>query len=169
MPFFPGNVSLQQWFEYCKNGKKKNCPVCKQSCSNANVGRLYFQSVGDQNDVSLSQKPDLDEETPEELRGEVKRLEGKVSGLNSVLEEKQKNLETVCSQVHVFLFTFWYFGCLKVVSDHILMSYFQLTIMSSQKIHFCLVLPIFGTKNYQPAVILYMFSLYNCVLLSFSI
>lgn len=76
--------------------------MCKQSCSNANVGRLYFQSVGDPNDISSSQKSHLDEETPEELRGEVKRLEGKVSGLTSVLEEKQKNLETVCAQLLVF-------------------------------------------------------------------
>ncbi|GMQ07504.1 hypothetical protein CsSME_00051663 [Camellia sinensis var. sinensis] len=34
-------LCIQQWFEYYSNGKKRNCPVYKQTCSEANVGRLY--------------------------------------------------------------------------------------------------------------------------------
>ncbi|CAK9156720.1 unnamed protein product [Ilex paraguariensis] len=93
-------LCLQQWFEYCTNGKKKNCPVCKQTCSEVNVGRLYFQSVGDTNDPStLSQKPRDCEENPEELRREVKRLEGKVSGLSLALESQQKEFNDVSEEV----------------------------------------------------------------------
>ncbi|KAK4339326.1 hypothetical protein RND71_040788 [Anisodus tanguticus] len=89
-------TSLQQWFEYCTNGKKKNCPVCKQTCTEKNTNRLFFQSVGDPNDPSLSQQPhDFEGGTPCELRNEVKRLEGKVLKLASTLEQQQKDLKEV--------------------------------------------------------------------------
>ncbi|KAM7508620.1 hypothetical protein LguiA_019073 [Lonicera macranthoides] len=95
-------LCIQQWFEYCANGKKKNCPVCKQTCSEGSVSRLYFQSVGDLNDQSLSQKPLWHcEENPEELRREVKRLENKVLGLISVLECQQKDLEEVNGELGI--------------------------------------------------------------------
>lgn len=81
--------------------------MCKQSCSNANVTRLYFQSLGDSNDNNSSQRPQIYDETPEELRSEVKRLECKVSGLTSSLEEKEKSLEAACAQVCGFLIYFW--------------------------------------------------------------
>ncbi|KAK2995839.1 hypothetical protein RJ640_006178, partial [Escallonia rubra] len=86
---------LWSWFEYCSNGKKKNCPVCKQTCSEANVARLYFQSVGDQNDLSASQSTHGYFEDPKELQREVKRLERKAVGLNSVVENQQKELNAV--------------------------------------------------------------------------
>ncbi|CDP08760.1 unnamed protein product [Coffea canephora] len=95
-------LCLQQWFEYCTNGKKKNCPVCKQTCSNANVGRLYFQSVGDPNDPGLTQKAGNYEENPEELRNEVRRLEGKVLGLSSALEQLQKSSEAVNAELCMY-------------------------------------------------------------------
>ncbi|XP_060218528.1 uncharacterized protein LOC132645528 [Lycium barbarum] len=89
-------LCLQQWFEYCTNGKKKNCPVCKQTCTEKNTNRLYFQSVGDPNDPSLSQQPhDFEGGTPCELRNEVKRLEGKVLKLASTLEQQQEDLKEV--------------------------------------------------------------------------
>ncbi|KAK1376183.1 Potyviral helper component protease-interacting protein 1 [Heracleum sosnowskyi] len=88
-------LCIQQWFEYCTNGKKKNCPVCKQTCSEKNVSRLYFQSVGDPHDQSLSQKLQNCEENPEELRQEATRLEGKVSALSSALELQKKDLKEV--------------------------------------------------------------------------
>ncbi|KAJ8529230.1 hypothetical protein K7X08_036065 [Anisodus acutangulus] len=89
-------LCLQQWFEYCTNGKKKNCPVCKQTCTEKNTNRLFFQSVGDPNDPSLSQQPhDFEGGTPCELRNEVKRLEGKVLKLASTLEQQQKDLKEV--------------------------------------------------------------------------
>ncbi|KAL2468745.1 RING/U-box superfamily protein [Forsythia ovata] len=91
-------LCLQQWFEYCPNGKKRNCPVCKQTCSEAKVGRLYFQSISDPNDSSLSQKPHDYEENSEELQTEVKRLEGKVLGLSSALEKQQKEFKEVIDQ-----------------------------------------------------------------------
>jgi TRAF-interacting protein len=60
------------------------------------VTRLYFQSIGDLNDQNLSQKPAQScGESPEALRIEVKRLENKVSGLNSAVERQQKDLEQV--------------------------------------------------------------------------
>lgn len=76
--------------------KKRNCPICKQACTNANVGRLYFQSVGDTNE---SQKPHNHDENPEELRQEVNRLEGKVANLASTLEQQQKKFSEVKDQV----------------------------------------------------------------------
>ncbi|KAL0397942.1 UNVERIFIED_CONTAM: hypothetical protein Scaly_0242600 [Sesamum calycinum] len=96
-------LCLQQWFEYCPKTKKRNCPICKQSCTNANVGRLYFQSVGDPNDSNTSQKPRNYEENPEELQKEVNRLEGKVVALASSLEQQQKEFKEVKDQVTAFL------------------------------------------------------------------
>ncbi|KAH6829979.1 RING/U-box superfamily protein [Perilla frutescens var. hirtella] len=87
-------LCLQQWFEYCPNLKKRSCPICKQACTNATVGRLYFQSVGDTNDCS-SQKPCDFEKNPEELQNEVNRLEGKVGALASSLEQQQKEYKEV--------------------------------------------------------------------------
>ncbi|XP_073148062.1 uncharacterized protein [Henckelia pumila] len=92
-------LCLQQWFEYCPKGKKRNCPVCKQTCTNANVWRLYFQSIGDTNDSSLSQKPLDHEENPKELRNKVTRLEGKVVALESTLEQQQKDSREVKNQL----------------------------------------------------------------------
>ncbi|KAL6982063.1 hypothetical protein U1Q18_023679 [Sarracenia purpurea var. burkii] len=89
-------LCLQQWFEYCSNAKKKNCPVCKQVCSEANAGRLYFQSVGDQ---SLSQKPANYEEDTGELRREIEKLLGKVSGLRSALERYQKDVKELSEEL----------------------------------------------------------------------
>ncbi|KAL9672556.1 hypothetical protein QQ045_028807 [Rhodiola kirilowii] len=86
-------LCLQQWFEYCSN-KKNSCPVCKQTCSLKQAGRLYFQSVGDQNDISISQKRHDAHECPE-LQNEVKRLELKVSALTSTSEHQQKSLKDV--------------------------------------------------------------------------
>ncbi|KAJ4728213.1 E3 ubiquitin-protein ligase TRAIP-like [Melia azedarach] len=89
-------LCLQQWFEYCSSAKKCTCPVCKQSCSPKNVSRLYFQSLGDQIDLTIPQKPRNPElEDPEILRGQVKRLEVKVSRLNSALESQQKELKEI--------------------------------------------------------------------------
>ncbi|XP_052192107.1 uncharacterized protein LOC127801222 [Diospyros lotus] len=89
-------LCLQQWFEYCSNRKKKNCPVCKQACAEANVGRLYFQSVGD---PTQSQKPVDCEENPAELRMEVEKLKGKVLGLNSALERQEKDVEDLTKEL----------------------------------------------------------------------
>ncbi|RVW47055.1 hypothetical protein CK203_097698 [Vitis vinifera] len=86
-------LCLQQWFEYCANKKKNSCPVCKQTCSLNGVNRLYFQSIGDASDPTVSQKPLNIEEDPGALRREVKRLEVKVAGLTSVLERNQKDLK----------------------------------------------------------------------------
>lgn len=96
-------TSLQQWFEYCAKGKKKNCPVCKQACSEENANRLYFQSIGDPNVTSLTQKPPDYEEDHWELQNEVKRLERKVLGLTSTLEKQLKDLKEVNAEVIVHL------------------------------------------------------------------
>ena len=63
------------------------------------MGRLYFQSVGDPNDLGLTQKEGNYGENPEELRNEVRRLEGKVIGLSSALEQLQKSSEAVNAEV----------------------------------------------------------------------
>ncbi|KAG8663752.1 hypothetical protein MANES_01G252600v8 [Manihot esculenta] len=86
-------LCLQQWFEYCSNSRKCSCPVCKQSCTGINVARLYFQSLGDQNEPFMSQKVIDCKEDPELLRGEVRRLEVKVSGLTSNLERQGKEIQ----------------------------------------------------------------------------
>ncbi|KAF3950763.1 hypothetical protein CMV_023521 [Castanea mollissima] len=95
-------LCLQQWFEYCSSAKKCSCPVCKQSCSASNVNRLYFQSVGDSNDLILSQN--VEDEDPRELRGQVQRLEVKVKGLSSLLERQGKELKDVNDQVNSIAF-----------------------------------------------------------------
>ncbi|XP_051129215.1 uncharacterized protein LOC127250068 [Andrographis paniculata] len=92
-------LCLQQWFEYCPNLKKKSCPICKQACTNANVGRLYFQSVGDPTDCTLPQKSNNYDRNPEELQKEVNRLEGKALALASSLEQQQKEFKQVNDQL----------------------------------------------------------------------
>ncbi|KAG5607018.1 hypothetical protein H5410_028510 [Solanum commersonii] len=87
-----------QWFEYCAKGKKKNCPVCKQACSEENANRLYFQSIGDPNVTSLTQKPPDYKEDHRESKNEVKRLERKVEGLTSTLEKQMKDLKDMSMQ-----------------------------------------------------------------------
>ncbi|XP_027773083.1 uncharacterized protein LOC107018464 isoform X3 [Solanum pennellii] len=96
---FLNRFGLQQWFEYCTKGKKKNCPVCKQACSEENANRLYFQSIGDPNVTSLTQKPPDYEEDHWELQNEVKRLERKVVGLTSTLEKQLKDLKEVNAEL----------------------------------------------------------------------
>ncbi|KAG2330970.1 hypothetical protein Bca52824_002150 [Brassica carinata] len=84
-------LCLQQWFEYCPSTNKRNCPICKQKCHLRDPFRLYFQSSGNQIDSIASHKV---EEDPVLLRGEVKRLQGKIQNLTSALEGQQKqNLE----------------------------------------------------------------------------
>lgn len=104
--FFLAKFSLQQWFEYCKNGKK-TCPVCKQACKEKNVGRLYFQSVGETIEASFTQKLRDCEQNPEELRREVKRLQGRVFGLDSALEKHQKDLKDITEEVR-YHFVFYF-------------------------------------------------------------
>ncbi|KAL6569558.1 hypothetical protein OROMI_014072 [Orobanche minor] len=96
---FMSSGNLQQWFEYCPNVKKRNCPMCKQTCTNENVGRLYFQSIGDTSESSLSQKHHNYDENPEELRREVNRLDGKVVAMASTLELQQKEFKEVKDQL----------------------------------------------------------------------
>ncbi|KAI3741332.1 hypothetical protein L1987_59004 [Smallanthus sonchifolius] len=90
-------ICIQQWFEYCSKGKKK-CPICKQTCTASDVSRLYFQSVGDSNDTNLSQKTQTHKEDPEELKLEVRRLEGRISVLNSNLENRENFLINIIDE-----------------------------------------------------------------------
>ncbi|XP_013628624.1 PREDICTED: uncharacterized protein LOC106334798 [Brassica oleracea var. oleracea] len=90
-------LCLQQWFEYCPSTNKRNCPICKQKCHLKDPFRLYFQSSGNQTDSIASQKV---EEDPVLLRGEVKRLQGKIQNLASVLEGQQKQNLEVSDQLH---------------------------------------------------------------------
>ncbi|KAI7733660.1 hypothetical protein M8C21_028603, partial [Ambrosia artemisiifolia] len=93
-------LCIQQWFEYCSKGKKQ-CPICKQTCSVANVSRLYFQSPSDSNDPSLSQVLQPHKEDPDELKLEVRRLEGKINVLNSALEYRDNELENIRNELSV--------------------------------------------------------------------
>ncbi|KAL8192342.1 hypothetical protein R6Q57_027527 [Mikania cordata] len=93
-------LCIQQWFEYCSKGKKK-CPICKQKCSESNVSRLYFQSVGDSDDSNLSQKPQTCKENPEELKLEVRRLEGKIRGLSLSLESRENDFINIIDELSV--------------------------------------------------------------------
>lgn len=111
-------TSLQQWFEYCAKGRKKNCPVCKQACSEENANRLYFQSISDPDDKSLTQKPRDYEEDHRELTNEVKRLERKVLRLTSTLEKQQKDFKEVNAEVNgssCYIFGFHEFTEYKAV------------------------------------------------------
>ncbi|GMP43638.1 hypothetical protein CsSME_00012920 [Camellia sinensis var. sinensis] len=87
-------LCLQQCIEYCSNAKKKRCPVCKQAFSEANVSRLYFQSVG-----NLYQKSINCEDNPGELRREIETLEGEVLGLRSAIERYQKDVEELSKEL----------------------------------------------------------------------
>lgn len=76
--------------------------MCKQTCVGKDVARLYFQSVGDANDSMLAKKPaDWVEKDPELLRSEVKRLEMKVSVLNSTLETQGKDLKELQEELQL--------------------------------------------------------------------
>lgn len=96
--------SLQQWFEYSSKGKKHTCPICKQGCRASDACRLYFQSVGDANNSVKPSKCFELEEDAGVLRREVKRLEVKVSGLNSQVEGQTKELEGLNEEVFLFYF-----------------------------------------------------------------
>ncbi|GAU26498.1 hypothetical protein TSUD_361310 [Trifolium subterraneum] len=87
------SICGHQWFEYCATSKKHTCPVCKQGCKAKDACRLYFQSIGDVNESIVTQKQVGVEEDAGVLRKEVKRLEGKVSGLSTVLEKQTKELD----------------------------------------------------------------------------
>ncbi|WCJ22708.1 RING/U-box superfamily protein [Euphorbia peplus] len=92
-------LCLQQWFEYCKGSRK--CPVCKQNCNGSSVARLYFQSLGEQNEVCVSKKRIEGDEDPEVLRGEVARLEMKVSGFSSISELQAKEINQLSEELHI--------------------------------------------------------------------
>lgn len=91
-------LCIQQWFEYCPKGKKRNCPVCKQNCPKDSVFRLYFQSVGDS---ASTQKPTSFDENPVELQIEVEKLKGKVIALSSALERQQKDAKVLSEELCV--------------------------------------------------------------------
>ncbi|KAH7692365.1 TRAF-interacting protein [Dioscorea alata] len=81
-------LCLQQWLEYCPSGKKPTCPVCKQSCSQESLTRLYFQSSGDATQLLPSDGIDA-----EALAEQVKRLEGKLSSMTSNFQSQQMHLQ----------------------------------------------------------------------------
>ncbi|CAN1148376.1 hypothetical protein LINPERHAP2_LOCUS16433 [Linum perenne] len=88
-----------QWFEYCSVKKKYSCPVCKQICQVSDVARLYFQSLGDPADSSVSQCKGKVAD-PEFLDGEIRRLEGKVSGLTSTLDSQGKEIKRLNGELY---------------------------------------------------------------------
>ncbi|XP_076906801.1 uncharacterized protein LOC143563046 [Bidens hawaiensis] len=90
-------LCIQETFEFFSKGKKK-CPICKQTCSASDVSRLYFQSVGDSNN---SQKPQTQED-PNELKLEVRRLEGKINELNLALERRENDLKNMNNELCVY-------------------------------------------------------------------
>ncbi|KAI4303386.1 hypothetical protein MLD38_039026 [Melastoma candidum] len=92
---------LQQWFEYCPKTKKHSCPVCKQTCAANKVCRLYFQSFGDGTDASPRGLVvrGRDEDDPTMLKKEVHRLEAKVGGLTSVVDQQGKDLKVLNSEL----------------------------------------------------------------------
>lgn len=91
---------MQQWFEYCPSTNKRNCPICKQKCSLKDPCRLYFQSSGNQIDLIDARKTVEIEDDPVLLRGEVKRLEGKIHNLTSALEAHIKENAEVSDKVN---------------------------------------------------------------------
>ncbi|XP_038683261.1 uncharacterized protein LOC119983643 [Tripterygium wilfordii] len=95
-------LCLQQWFEYSSSAKRCSCPVCKQTCSTSNAARLYFQSLGDQNDSTMLHKRIDGEEDPEVLREQLKRLEAKASALTSTLEHQEKGLKEVNEELCIY-------------------------------------------------------------------
>ncbi|XP_010934625.1 uncharacterized protein [Elaeis guineensis] len=91
-------LCIQQWLEYCPEGKKPTCPVCKQFCAHHSPIRLYFQSTGDPTQIALSQKLSSEADA-EPLAEEVRRLELKVSALTSNFENQQKHLSKLNDEV----------------------------------------------------------------------
>ncbi|XP_021850473.1 uncharacterized protein [Spinacia oleracea] len=99
-------LCLQQWFEYSKGTRKQTCPVCKQGCTQKSVGRLYFQSIGDpicsQSQIDTQKRSNYgNDESPELLRLEVKRLEAKVSGLSSALDLHQNDAKELTCKLQI--------------------------------------------------------------------
>ncbi|XP_010544412.1 PREDICTED: E3 ubiquitin-protein ligase TRAIP-like [Tarenaya hassleriana] len=94
-------LCLQQWFEYCSSSNKRTCPVCKQKCLVKDACRLFFQSAGNQCDSIASQKVADLEGDPTVLRGEVQRLQGKISGLSSAMEGQKKEIVEVSNELRL--------------------------------------------------------------------
>ncbi|KAJ0964073.1 hypothetical protein J5N97_029195 [Dioscorea zingiberensis] len=85
-------LCLQQWLEYCPSDKKATCPVCKQSCSQKNLTRLYFQSSGDATQL-------YSEVDAEALAEKVNRLEGKLCSMTSTLQSQQLHINELNQQL----------------------------------------------------------------------
>ncbi|PIA49135.1 hypothetical protein AQUCO_01300180v1 [Aquilegia coerulea] len=89
-------LCLQQWLEYCSGTKKCTCPVCKQRCTQEDVGRLYFQSIGDANDTQRPSEGLFNGEQDKDpvlLLREVNKFKGKVSAITSACERQEQNLK----------------------------------------------------------------------------
>ncbi|GMH29373.1 hypothetical protein Nepgr_031216 [Nepenthes gracilis] len=84
-------LCLQQWFEYCTNGKKHLCLFCKQICLPKNVRWLYLQSIGDPGDPILALFQNVDDENNQkELWRLVTKLETMTTDFKLVVDRHIK-------------------------------------------------------------------------------
>ncbi|KAJ4958611.1 hypothetical protein NE237_025722 [Protea cynaroides] len=87
---------VQNWFDHCSKVQKIFCPICKQSCSEEDVCRLYIQSI-DHPNLSQKQFGVEVEDDPKELHKELKRLKRRISVLVSSFEHQERGLyEELC-------------------------------------------------------------------------
>ncbi|KAH9325939.1 hypothetical protein KI387_006117, partial [Taxus chinensis] len=95
-------LCLQQWLEYCPRNKKASCPVCKHSCSDKDVHRLYFQSTSELTQQTRSQRSHApDSENAEGLRETVKKLECQLVVAATRLETQQDHVKELCEQLSI--------------------------------------------------------------------
>ncbi|RZC89269.1 hypothetical protein C5167_030964 [Papaver somniferum] len=94
-------LCLQQWLEYSV-ANNTTCPVCRQTCSQENIRRLYFQSIGDgpggdTTDHDTQNLPAAGKGTQED---EVKKLQGKLLVLTSSFEHQQRKLKDMSEELN---------------------------------------------------------------------
>ncbi|KAI3963106.1 hypothetical protein MKW92_042759, partial [Papaver armeniacum] len=91
-------LCLRTWLENC-TARDVTCPVCKQTYSQENITRLYFQSIDDA--IRSQTLPEMGaQEDHQRLSGmKRKRLEGKVLALTSLNDHLKRKIKDMSDEI----------------------------------------------------------------------
>ncbi|KAJ0960634.1 hypothetical protein J5N97_001510 [Dioscorea zingiberensis] len=79
--------------EYCPSDKKATCPVCKQSCSQKNLTRLYFQSSGDATRLYSEVDAEAFAEKVNGFEAMLGGMEALIGSITSTLQSRQLRIK----------------------------------------------------------------------------